>query len=84
MIALPGVGSTKGLEKLMRGLGISEIIEAFDMDQEANPAVGLSVQRFYRLMEEIGVNVQPMRWNPLYKGIDDMLLARKESERLAA
>ena len=54
------------------------------MDKETNPEVGLSVQRFYRLMEEIGVNVQPMRWNPLYKGIDDMLLARKESERLAA
>jgi hypothetical protein len=35
-------------------------------------------------MEEIGVNVQPLRWNPIYKGIDDMLLAGKESEGLAA
>ena len=83
-IALPGVGSTKGLEQLMRGLDISEAAEAFDMDKETNPAVELSVQRFYRLMEEIGVNVQPLRWNPMYKGIDDMLLAGKESEGLAA
>ncbi len=83
-IALPGVGSTKGLEQLMRGLDISEAAEAFDMDKETNPAVELSVQKFYRLMEEIGVNVQPLRWNPMYKGIDDMLLAGKESEGLAA
>ena len=84
LIALPGVGSTKGLERLILELGISEVTEAFDMDQETSPEVGLSVQRFYRLMEEIGVNVQPLRWNPVYKGIDDMLLAGKESERLAA
>ncbi len=84
IIALPGVGSTKGLEHLIHELGISEATEAFDMDKETNPEVGFSVQRFYRLMEEIGVNVQPMRWNPMYKGIDDMLRAEKESERLAA
>ncbi len=84
LIALPGVGSTKGLEQLIRELGISEIIEAFDMDQETNPAVGLSVQRFYGRMEQLGVAVQPMKWNPSYKGIDDMLLAGKENRRMAA
>ena len=29
----------------MRGLDISEVAEAFDMDKETNPAVELSVQR---------------------------------------
>ncbi len=83
-IALPGVGSTKGLEQLIRKLGISEIREAFDMDQETNPAVKASVQRFYGLMEEIGVTVKPLRWNPMYKGIDDMMLNRKAIKKLAA
>lgn len=84
MIALPGVGSTKGLEQLIHGLGISEVTEAFDMDQETNPAVRASVQKFYGLMEKMGVSVKPLRWNPVYKGIDDMLLARRESESMAA
>lgn len=83
-IALPGVGSMKGLEQMIRRLGISSITEAFDMDQETNPAVRASVQRFYQMMEEIGVAAKPLRWNPMYKGIDDMLRAEKESERLAA
>jgi len=54
------------------------------MDQETNPAVRASVQRFYQMMEEIGVAAKPLRWNPMYKGIDDMLLAGKGSDRLAA
>ena len=83
-IALPGVGSMKGLEQMIRRLGISSITEAFDMDQETNPAVRASVQRFYQMMEEIGVAAKPLRWNPMYKGIDDMLLAGKGSDRLAA
>lgn len=84
IIALPGVGSTKGLEQLIYGLDISEVTEAFDMDQETNPAVRASVQKFYGLMEKMGVSVKPLRWNPVYKGIDDMLLARRESESMAA
>lgn len=81
-IALPGVGARKGLDKLLRELGISKLTEAFDRDQESNPTVALAVQRFYRLMADNGVAVSALRWNPRYKGIDDMLLA--ERDRLAA
>lgn len=84
IIALPGVGSTKGLEQLIRRLGISEVAEAFDMDKETNPAVRHSVQRFYGLMEEIGISVLPLRWDSAYKGIDDMLLAGKGRKSIAA
>lgn len=84
LIALPGVGSMKGLDSLLRKLNISEITEAFDMDKETNPAVQMSVQRFYGLMEETGVAVRPLKWNPAYKGIDDRLLAGKRQEGLAA
>ena len=84
MIALPGVGSMKGLDSLLQKLNISELTEAFDMDKDTNPAVQMSVQRFYELMKETGVAVRSLKWNPAYKGIDDRLLAGKRQEGLAA
>ena len=83
-IALPGVGSMKGLNSLLQKLNISEITEAFDMDKESNPVVQMSVKRFYGLMEKIGVAVQTLKWNPVYKGIDDRLLAGKRQVGFAA
>ena len=84
LIALPGVGSMKGLDSLLQKLNISELTEAFDMDKDTNPAVQMSVQRFYELMKETGVAVRSLKWNPAYKGIDDRLLAGKRQEGLAA
>lgn len=46
---------------------------------ESNLTAGLSVQRFYGLMKEIGVNVRALKWNPVYKGIGDMLLAKAKA-----
>ena len=54
------------------------------MDKDTNPAVQMSVQRFYELMKETGVAVRSLKWNPAYKGIDDRLLAGKRQEGLAA
>ena len=83
-VALPGVGATKGLEELLRELGVSAVSEAFDMDKEMNPTVRQSVQRFNALMEKLGIAVRPLKWNPRYKGIDDFALAEKGGHRRAA
>lgn len=83
-VALPGVGATKGLEELLRELDVSMVSEAFDMDKETNPTVRLSVQRFYALMEKLGIAVRLLKWDPRYKGIDDLALAEKGGCRRAA
>ncbi len=54
------------------------------MDKETNPPVRLSVQRFYALMEKLGIAVRSMTWNPRYKGIDDLALAEKGRDKVAA
>ncbi len=84
-VGLTGVGSTnqylRALEELRR-FGIERIKVAFDMDMYTNGLVMEARERVLRTGLEAGFEMTAMYWNPNYKGIDDLLYALRENQRI--
>ena len=58
-------------------LGVSEVVEAMDMDQMTNPQVRNAILTMRREVHKIpGVRYSKYTWNPAYKGVDDYFLSR--------
>lgn len=58
-------------------LGVTEVVEAMDMDQMTNPQVRRAIQAIRREVQSIrGIRYSKYVWNPAYKGIDDYYLSR--------
>ena len=72
-----GVNAIKGLRETVESLGVTEVVEAMDMDQMVNPQVRNAV---LTMREEImripGIRYSKYSWDPAYKGVDDYFLSR--------
>lgn len=76
-ICTGGVNAIKGLRETILELGVTEIVEAMDMDQMTNPQVRNAILTMRREVQKIpGVRYSKYTWNPAYKGVDDYFLSR--------
>lgn len=72
-----GVNATKRLRETILELGVTEVVEAMDMDQMTNPQVRNGILAMRREILTIpGLKYRKYTWNPAYKGVDDYLLSR--------
>ena len=55
--------------------GVTEVMEAMDMDQFTNPQVRQAIITLRREVQSIpGIRYYQCTWNPRFKGVDDYLL----------
>ena len=74
-VCLGGVNAHKGLRETLQSLGVTEVMEAMDMDQFTNPQVRQAVLTLRREVQSIpGIRYYQCTWNPRFKGVDDYLL----------
>ena len=72
-----GVNAIKGLRDTIRNLGVTEVVEAMDMDQMVNPQVRNAILTMRKEVMGIpGLRYSKYTWNPDYKGVDDYFLSR--------
>lgn len=65
-----------GLKGTLLSLGVSEVVEAMDMDQLTNPQVRQAVLAMRREVQSIPkLKYSKYTWNPAYKGVDDYFLS---------
>ena len=75
-VCIGGVNALGGLKDTIRDLGITEVVEAMDMDQMTNPNVRKAVLAVRQEVQSIrGLKYMKYTWNPAYKGVDDYLLS---------
>ena len=76
-VCIGGVNALGGLKDTLRSLGIREVVEAMDMDQNTNKQVRQAIRAMRREVESIpGIRYTKYTWNPAYKGVDDYFLSR--------
>lgn len=76
-VCLGGVNATNGLVETLRDLGVTEVVEAMDMDQTTNPHVRRAVQEIRRIVQTVpSIRYRKYIWSQSYKGIDDYVLSR--------
>ena len=76
-VCIGGVNALHGLKDTLIDLGITEAVEAMDMDQLQNKQVRDAVLAMRREVQSIrGLKYMKYTWNPAYKGVDDYLLSR--------
>ena len=74
-VCLGGVNAHKGLRETLQSLGVTEVMEAMDMDQFTNPQVRQAITTLRREVQSIpGIRYYQCTWNPRFKGVDDYLL----------
>ena len=74
-VCLGGVNAHKGLRETLLSLGVTEVMEAMDMDQFTNPQVRQAIGILRREVQSIpGIRYYQCTWNPRFKGVDDYLL----------
>jgi DNA primase len=73
-VASPGVSSWRSLTPVLKDLNLEGIVQAFDRDQDENPAVKKCVEKFEeQLMDKI--QISRAKWPPEYgNGVDDALM----------
>lgn len=76
-VCIGGVFALHGLKDTLISLGVTEVVEAMDMDQMTNPQVRRAILAIRREVQSIrGIRYSKYVWNPAYKGIDDYYLSR--------
>lgn len=66
-----------GLTDTIRDLGVTEVVEAMDMDQMTNENVRKAILAMRREVQKIpNIRYSKYTWNPAYKGVDDYFLSR--------
>ena len=76
-ICTGGVNAIKGLRETILDLGVTEVVEAMDMDQMTNPQVRQAILAMRKEVQTIpGLRYSKYTWNPDYKGVDDYFLSR--------
>ena len=71
-VCLGGVGAIGNLSEVLTDLGVTEVVEAMDMDMMTNPQVRQSVFNVRAVVQKLpGIKYRKYTWNPVYKGIDD-------------
>lgn len=76
-VCIGGVNAIHGLKDTLIDLGVTDVVEAMDMDQMVNPHVRKAILAIRREVQSIrGIKYSKYTWNPAYKGVDDYLLSR--------
>ena len=76
-VCVGGVNAIRGLKGTLKDLGVTQVVEAMDMDQMTNPNVRSAVLAMRREVQAIrGLKYTKYTWDPAYKGVDDYLLSR--------
>lgn len=76
-ICIGGVNAIHGLKDTLTDLGVTEAVEAMDMDQMVNPHVRKAIQTIRNEVRGIkGLKFTKYTWDPAYKGVDDYLLSK--------
>ena len=80
-VCIGGVFALRGLKDTLISLGVTEVVEAMDMDQMTNPQVRRAIQAIRQEVQGIrGIRYSKYVWNPAYKGIDDYYLSRTAAQ----
>lgn len=80
-VCIGGVFALHGLKDTLISLGVTEVVEAMDMDQMSNPQVRRAIQAIRQEVQSIrGIRYSKYVWNPAYKGIDDYYLSRAAAQ----
>lgn len=77
-MAVPGVNAVSRLEETLKQLHIRKVYEAFDMDKVTNINVLKALIKIKDILKKNGIEVQDCKWNPIYKGIDNYSLFKKQ------
>lgn len=80
-LGLTGVSNTSQLQVALEELktfGTQEIIECMDMDYQTNPNVFKACNKIHALCMKSGLKVTILTWPPELKGIDDLLLYKRQ------
>ncbi len=76
-VCVGGVNAIHGLKDTLKALGVTQVVEAMDMDQMTNPNVRNAVLAMRKEVQTIkGLKYMKYTWDPAYKGVDDYLLSR--------
>ena len=75
-VCIGGVSVIHGLKDTLVDLGVTQVVEAMDMDQMTNPNVRNAVLAMRKEIQARGLKYTKYTWNPAYKGVDDYLLSR--------
>lgn len=76
-VCIGGVNAIHGLKDTLVDLGVTEVVEAMDMDQMTNERVRKAILAIRQEVQTIrGIKYSKYTWNPAYKGVDDYLLSR--------
>ncbi len=76
-VCIGGVNALHGLKDTLKDLGVTQVVEAMDMDQMTNPDVRNAVLAMRKEVQAIkGLKYTKYTWDPAYKGVDDYLLSR--------
>lgn len=79
-VCIGGVNALGGLTDTLRSLGVREVVEAMDMDQNTNQQVRRAIQTMRREVQKLpGIRYSKYSWNPVYKGVDDFFLSRAQA-----
>lgn len=76
-ICTGGVNAIHGLRETIIDLGVTEVVEAMDMDQMVNKQVRDAILTMRKEVMGIpSLKYSKYSWNPAYKGVDDYFLSR--------
>ncbi len=76
-ICTGGVNAIHGLRETIIDLGVTEVVEAMDMDQMVNKQVRDAILTMRKEVMAIpNLKYSKYTWNPDYKGVDDYFLSR--------
>lgn len=78
-ICVPGVSAIKYLPDTLKGLHLTSVQEAFDMDKLCNPQVLAARKRLRQVVADCGLPCKTLIWSENYNGIDDYLAAKRIS-----
>lgn len=80
VVSIPGVGSWALAIDLAHAWGASSVAVALDMDALTNRTVALAVRCLVDELRREGFEVATWRWDRRFKGLDDLLAARRRGE----
>ncbi len=76
-VCIGGINALHGLKDTLIQLGVTEVIEATDMDQMTNPQVRKAVLAMRQEVQSIPkLKYTKYTWNPAFNGIDDYLYSQ--------
>ena len=81
-VAIPGITCYTSWRELLEGLkknNVTTLVDAFDSDRATNVNVANAIKNLYEIAKEYGFEMKPWNWGTEQKGVDDYLLAKRQT-----